>query len=580
MKSTLGNSGSLASRPLIFVVRHFAPELWTLGIFTAAINLLMLSPTLYMLQVFDRVMLSRSELTLLFLTLIVLFFYGVQAFAEWYRSRLAVAVGLRLDSALSTPLFRATFQDQLLRSGRSPIQGFADLAVVRQWLSGQGVFAFFDLPWALLYLAVMFTLHPYLGWLTVLFMLILAALAWWTGHATSRFDDESQDEERELNTFIHTKLRNAEVIEAHGMVPSFLKRWWHRQHSLFQAQAVAHDINERFNASSKGIRFLMQSLALGAGALLAMEGEITYGAMIAASLLMGRATAPIDQIVGGWRNFMNVRKCFSRIERLLVSNPEPVPRPGAKASALQSASLSVRNLSICLPGRTTPILNAISADFEPGKVYLIMGNSGAGKSTFGKALLGILKPSDGVVTLNGVPVHEWDRADLGSQIGYLPQEIELFAGTAGENIARMEEPDPDEIIAAGQLTGTHDLILRLPKGYDSPIGEGGSQLSGGQRQRLALARAVYRSPKLIVLDEPNANLDETGERAMAAAVHQLRKRGSTIFLISHRPTAMALADRVVIMSKGRIDLFGDREEVRRQLKQVNPAKPLDEPAAF
>jgi ATP-binding cassette subfamily C exporter for protease/lipase len=541
-----------------------------------------------MLQVFDRVMISRSELTLLVLTLIVLFFYGVQAFSEWYRSRLTVALGLRLDRALNDPVFKATFRDQLQSSGRSPIQAFSDLTVVRQWLTGQGVYAFFDLPWAPLYLAVMYLLHPALGWLTVLFMAILAGVAWWTDRATSSYDDDSQDEERELNSFIHTKLRNAEVIEVHGMVPPFLAKWEQRQHAMLSAQTEAHDVNQRFNVGSKEVRMLMQSLALGAGALLAIEGEITYGAMIAASLLMGRATAPIDQIVSGWRGFMNVRKCFLRVEKLLTSTSQNEPSTGPvqgsdakgaeRATPLGSAALSVRNLSVSMPGRAAPILKEISADFEAGKVYVMMGSSGAGKSTLAKALLGIVPPSEGEVLLNGQPVHRLDRAALGPSIGYVPQDIELFGGTAGQNIARMDEPDPDEVIAAAKLTGTHDLILRLPKGYDTPIGDAGSHLSGGQRQRLALARAVYRSPKLVVLDEPNANLDEAGERALAQTVKELRNRGSTVFLISHRPTAVALADRIIIMGNGRIKLFGERDEVRRQFKQAAQQGALPKPA--
>lgn len=579
MNSLRQTAAALGSSRLATVIRTFKHELWAIALFSAVINVLMLSPTLYMLQVFDRVMISRSELTLLVLTLIVLFFYGVQAFSEWYRSRLTVAMGLRLDSTLNDPVFKATFRDQLQSSGRSPIQAFADLAVVRQWLTSQGVFAFFDLPWAPLYLAVMFMLHPALGWLTILFMGILAGVAWWTDRATSQYDDDSQDEERELNTFIHTKLRNAEVIEVHGMVPPFLAKWEQRQRALLGAQTEAHSVNQRFNVGSKEVRVLMQSLALGAGALLAIEGEISYGAMIAASLLMGRATAPIDQIVSGWRTFMNVRKCFVRVERLLEASLQPEPQAAVPTPAGQDrAALSVRNLTVSMPGRASPILHDISAEFEAGKVYVVMGNSGAGKSTLAKALLGVVKPSAGEVLLNGQPVHLMDRAALGPSLGYVPQDIELFGGTAGQNIARMDEPDPDAVIAAAKLTGTHDLILRLPKGYDTPIGEGGSHLSGGQRQRLALARAVYRMPKLVVLDEPNANLDEAGERALAVAVNELRRQGSTVFLISHRPAAVMLADRIVIMGNGRIKLYGDRDEVRRQVKQATQAAISQRPA--
>lgn len=545
---------------ILAVLATFRRELLVIGVLSAIINLLMLSPTLYMLQVFDRVMISRSEFTLFALTAVVVFLYGVQGLCEWLRSRIIIGSGIRLDAVLNEPVFRATFRDQLRHSGRAPVQAFSDLTVIRQWLTSQGVFAFFDLPWAPIYLAVMFMLHPLLGLLTIFFMVVLAGFAWWTTVATREANDQAEEEERELNAFIHTKLRNAEVVEAHGMVPNLLKRWWLRQIDTLSRQARSHELEERFSVSSKQIRVLFQSLALGAGALLAIDGQISFGAMIAASLLTGRATAPIDQIVGGWKGFSNARKSLQRVEALLAAADTGVPDAPLDAPG---AALRLRNVVATASGRAEPILKGIDADFEPGRIYAVLGNSGAGKSTLGKVLLGIWPQVQGDVLLNGQPVAQLDRALLGPRLGYLPQEIELFGGTVGENIARMApEPDSAKVVEAARLTGTHDLILRLPRGYDTPIGEGGSQLSGGQRQRVALARALYGDPQLIVLDEPNANLDEVGEAALATALSTMRDRGATVFLITHRPGIVQVADQIIIMEQGRIATMGDRASVK------------------
>lgn len=554
----------------------FRREMWVIGIFSAVINLLMLSPTLYMLQVFDRVMISRSELTLLALTGFVMFFYAVQAFCEWMRSRMIIGSGLRLDAVLSEGVFRATFHEQLRRPGGAPSQPFADMTVIRQWLTGAGVFAFFDLPWSPIYLGAMFMLHPWLGWLTILFMAVLAAFAWWNTRGTRELGEQAEEEERELNLFIHTKLRNADVIEAHGMVPHLLKRWWKRQVETLQIQSNAQDIEERFSVSSKELRVLMQSLALGAGALLAVRGELSMGAMVAASLLMGRATSPIDQIVGGWRSFINVRKSFVRLEKLLDSD---VPEGREKPNMEGPATLTLRGVQATAPGRKAPILSDINAEFPAGFIYGILGNSGAGKSTLGKVLMGIWPHVEGEVLLNGQPLHSLDREALGSRVGYLPQEVELFAGTVAMNIARLGEPVSEKVVDAARMTGTHDLILRLPKGYDSPIGDGGSYLSGGQRQRVALARALYGTPGLVVLDEPNANLDDVGEDALCRALLEMKKRGSTVFLITHRPSVLRIVDKVVLMSGGRIDLYGDRDAVRAELEGRRAQRASDVPAA-
>jgi ATP-binding cassette subfamily C exporter for protease/lipase len=322
----------------------------------------------------------------------------------------------------------------------------------------------------------------------------------------------------------------------------------------------------------------MQSLALGAGAWLAISGEISMGAMIAANLLMARATSPIDQIVGGWNSFINVRQSFLRLDALLKA--DTVPMRQQHSSAYDRMAISLHKVVASAPGRSEPILKDISVEFPAGKIYAVVGNSGAGKSTLGKVITGIWPDIQGQVLLNGVDIRSLDREELGSHVGYLPQEVELFPSSAGENIARMDTPDSDKVIEAARLTGMHDLILRMPKGYDSPIGEGGGYLSGGQRQRLALARAIYGDPRLIVLDEPNANLDEVGEEALVHALNTMRERGATIFLITHRPNVVEIADCIVLMAEGRIAAYGDAASVRAEMAaRLGHSTPVHYPAA-
>lgn len=555
------------------LLSRFKRELITIGLFSAVINILMLSPTLYMLQVFDRVMISQSEITLIVLTALVLSFYCVQAFCEWMRSRLMIGVGLHLDAALSAAVFHGTFRDQLRMSGRAPIQSFSDMTTIRQWLTGNGAFAFFDLPWSPIYLGVMFMLHPMLGWLTILFMLILLGFAWWTSVATQASNEASEDEEKTLNVFIHSKLQNAEVIEAHGMVPNFMKHWWQQQISTLQAQTNGKSKANAFTVSSKELRVLMQSLSLGAAALLAFQGELSFGAMIAASLLVGRATSPIDQIVGGWSGFIAARQAMRRLESVLQQAPNAgqlaLPTP-------DQISVALRAVSATAEGREARILTDIHANFPAGRVYIVRGSSGAGKSTLGKLILGIWPDWQGEVLLNGCPIQSLDRSRLGAHLGYLPQDIELFSGTVADNIARMNAPDSAKVIEAAQIAGAHDMILRLPNGYDSKIGPGGHTLSGGQRQQVALARAVYGLPRLIVLDEPNSNLDVRGEAALIGALKRLREQRCTVLMITHRALGAGIADEVLQMEAGRIvrrDAESTADPIADELPTVAPLTP-------
>jgi ATP-binding cassette subfamily C exporter for protease/lipase len=546
---------------LLVALLAFKREFVMVGLLSAVSNLLMLTPTLYMLQVYDRVMVSQNTLTLTAVSLIALLMFGVMAVAEWGRSRVLVAAGVRFDERLSTRVFNASFESHLAganQPGQGPARAFGDLLNVRQFLTGNGIFAFFDLPWVPIYIGVMFLLHPFLGWLSIAFALVQGLLAWlghWRAVAPSEAAQQAQSETQQ---YVQGKLRNAEVLESMGMVAN-LKSHWARRHAKAihlggQAQAVVHSVT----AVSKFVRYTQQSLSLGAGALLVIDGQLSPGAMIAANVLMTRALAPIDMLVGTWRAFITARDAFRRLGQLLAAHPERDP---ALRRVPPTGQVTLRAVTATAPGRTKPILREVSLNLPAGQVLVILGASGSGKSTLARVMLGIWGDVRGEVLLDGRPVADWDRVELGPHIGYLPQDIELFDGTIAENISRFSELDSEKVIAAARATGLHEMILRMPKGYDTPIGEAGGVLSGGQRQRVALARALYGSPRLVVLDEPNANLDDAGEAALARAVQQMRANGTTVVLVTHRPGAVALADRLLLLADGVVQAEGPRDAV-------------------
>jgi ATP-binding cassette, subfamily C, bacterial exporter for protease/lipase len=550
----------------------FRREFLLVGLFSMVYNVMLLSPTLYMLQVFDRVLSSRSELTLLALSLITLFLFAVMSFADWMRSRVLVRGGVRLDHQLSSRVFDASFDSHLSDARSAPSRAFYDLIAVRQFLTGQGIFAFFDLPWAPIYLAVIFFLHPLLGWIAVAFAIIQGVLAW-VGHRQTVAPAHLAAQATALvQTYAQGKLRNAEVIESMGMLGNLRARW-RRSHNVALLQnAHAHDVSARVVAWSKFVRYTQQSLSLGAGAILVIQGEMSAGAMVATNLLMGRALAPIDQLVGAWRGFITSREAFQRLEQLLIDYPERDPNLHRVAP---TGEVTLKDVVASAPGRTTPILKGISFSVPAGTVTAVLGPSGSGKSTLARVMMGIWPDVNGEVLLDGLPIRGWDRTELGPHVGYLPQDIELFEGSIGENIARFGQLDSEKVIAAARCAGLHEMILHFPKGYDTPIGEAGNLLSGGQRQRIGLARAVYGDPALIVLDEPNANLDEAGEAALSATLQQMKALGKTIFLITHRAGALVLADRVLILQDGQIRADGPRDVV---LAGLRPAAPPHAPA--
>ena len=563
------------NKPSFFSRSELARALWgfrreflLVGSLSFLANLLMLGPTLYMLQIFDRVLSSQSEMTLLALSLVTLLLFVALALSEWLRSRLLVRASLRFDRQLSTRVFNGSFQAYLGQSDSSKSRPFADLNQIRQFLTGPGVFALFDAPWTPIYIVVIFFLHPWLGALALGFALVQAAVAWFGQRRTAAPSEEVLKAAGETMGDLQSKLRNIEMLESMGMVANLQKRW-NRQHAASMGKgALAQGAINRVAGWSKFIRYSQQSLALGAAALLVIDGQLSPGAMIAANVLMSRALAPIDQLVGTWRGFVSCRSAFQRLERLLDEFPEQDRVP---SRAGPTGTICLQAVSAGAVGRATPILRNISFAVPAGTVVAVLGPSGSGKSTLAKVMVGIWSASSGAVLLDEVPIGGWNRLELGPHIGYLPQDVELFGGTIAENIARLGEPDSRKVIEAASSAGMHETILRFPKGYDTPIGDAGSLLSGGQRQRIGLARAIYGDPSLIVLDEPNANLDDAGEAALVCAIRQLKAKGKTVFLVTHRQGAISVADRLMVLSDGVLAADGPRDAVLASFRRPQPA---------
>ena len=551
----------------------------SVGFFSFFINALMLVPTFYMLQVYGRVITSGSLTTLSMLTLIMTGLVITLGCLEWTRSRIMVRVSNRLDMLLSRQVYKASFKRALESGGMdASAQPLNDLTGLRQFLSGNGLFAFFDAPWLPIYIAVMFMFHPWFGWVATGSALLLLVLAFINERLTGPTLAQANKEHIGASLYTTKNLRNAEVIESMGMLETLMERWWNRQKNVLMLQSRASDKGAMISTLSRSFRILVQSLILGLGAYLAVDHQVGAGLVFAGSVLLGRALAPIDLIIGSWKGFIAARSQYARLNAILAkqqAQPERMRLPAPKGD------VQVENLSVAAPGSNIPIIKNISFSVPAGCVVGIIGPSAAGKSTLARALLGIWAPMHGVVRLDGADISAWDKHDLGPHIGYLPQDIELFEGSVSDNIARFALVDPEQVILAATTAGVHDMILLLPDGYDTVIGGDGVVLSGGQRQRIGLARALYGSPRLIILDEPNSNLDEVGDRALIAALHNIRLSGATLFVITHRTNIVSQLDRLMVMSNGGISLFGPRELVLNELNaQQTPKQAMQSDTAM
>lgn len=538
-------------------------SLITVGVFSGFVNLLMLAPALYMLQVYDRVLGSRNETTLVVLSVLVVGVYLFLMALESVRSWVLVRVGARLDAQLNQRVFTAAFERNLRRPGSNTALPVHDLDTLRQTMTGPGLLALFDAPWLPLYLAVIFAMAPALGWFSLAGALLLLALAVLNERISKPRLDEAQKFALKSQQALTNHLRNAEVIEAMGMLPGIRARWHALHGRQIELQAMASDRAAVMSGATKFVRVGLQSLVLGFGALLVLEGKLTAGMMIAASILAGRALAPVELLVGNWKQIIAGRQAHARLRELLDIHPAravgmSLPRPRGQ--------VSVEAASVSAPGTNRLILRNLSFGIAAGDVVAVIGPSASGKSSLARMLVGVWAPAAGSVRLDGASVSQWNKDELGPSLGYLPQDIELFDGTVAENIARFGDVDAERVVEAARRVDMHEQILRLPQGYDTPLGADGSNVSGGQRQRIGLARALYGDPAFIVLDEPNSNLDDSGEKALVEAIADLKRRGKTVVLVTHRQSTLAVADKLLVLADGAMAAYGPRDEVLKALQ--------------
>jgi ATP-binding cassette, subfamily C, bacterial exporter for protease/lipase len=538
----------------------------TVGVFSAIINLLMLVPSIYMLQVYDRVLASRNEITLLMLTLMMLGAYLLMSALEFIRSFVLIRIGARLDMQLNKRVYTAAFEQNLKKGGGNAGQALQDLTNIRQFLTGNALFAFFDAPWFPIYLIVIFFFEPSLGVFALGGTAILVALAYINEKVSKKPLAEANTMAIAASNLATNNLRNAEVIEAMGMLPNLIHRWFTLHGRFLNLQAEASEKAGIVGAVTKFVQVSLQSLVLGYGALLAVEGKITPGMMIAASILVGRALSPVQMVIGVWKSWSSTRSAYQRLTELLGANP---PRKAGMELPKPQGMISVEAVTAAPPGVPVAVIKNLTFAIQPGDVLGVIGPSGSGKSTLARLLVGVWPAAVGKVRLDGADIYHWNKDELGPHIGYLPQDIELFGGTVSENIARFGEIDPEQVIIAAKRAGVHDMILHLPQGYDTRLGDGGAGLSGGQKQRLGLARAMYGDPSLIVLDEPNSNLDDIGEQALVAALMDLRQRGKTIVLITHRTSVISITSKLLFLRDGVAQLFGPSDQVLAALNQAN-----------
>lgn len=530
------------------------------ALFSGVLNILMLAGAIYMLQVYDRVLVSRSVQTLIGLTALLAGVFVVQALLDIIRQRLLTRIGLSVDRRLAGRIYRLVLNIPL-QAGRNvdPLQPSRDLDTVRAFVSGLGPTAFFDLPWTPLFVLLCFFLHPLIGWSVLVGGIMLFAITYFTENAVR---GPSQTVSREIGTRIamtETSRRNTEAIAAMGMQQALVDRYLAVNERYLAAHQATTDASTTFGTISRVFRMAMQSAILGLGAYLVLIDQASPGVMIASSILMGRALAPIEMAVAHWKGFTATRQAWSRLRLAAQAIPEPAPRPQLP---IPKRMLTLEQAVVAAPGSQTPILHGVSLSLLAGQALGVIGPSASGKSTLARTLAGVWEPRRGSVRLDGSELSQWAPEARGDFIGYLPQDIGLFDGTIAENIARFR-PDArlDQVVAAARVAGCDVMIRSMPDGYETRIGEGGLALSGGQRQRVALARAVFGDPFLVLLDEPNANLDADGEEAVTQAIRHIRERNGIAIVIAHRPSALAAVDTVAVVRDGRLAAFGPRDPI-------------------
>lgn len=533
-------------------------------VFSFFINLLMFVSPLYMIQVYDRVLTSRSEVTLIMVTLLAVVLLIVYAALENIRSRILVRSGAKFDSIIGGDVFRTSFRGHVRTPNGGYSQPIRDLDTTREFLTGGGLIAFCDAPWVPVFLAVCYMIHFWIGVVATVGAILIFALAIINEFATRNPLKDASNASIGANQYVSTTLRNAEVIHALGMMGAINRRWAHLHDRAIGLQARASDRAGSIIAVSKFVRTVLQIAILGTGAYLVLESEVTGGAMIASSIIMGRALAPVEMAVGQWKGFKAARFAYDRLNKMFTEAPTHLDRMALPAP---TGAVTIEQLIVAPPGSHTPTLKSVNMQISAGEIVGVIGPSGSGKSTFARALTGVWPPMSGHIRLDGADIDNWNPELLGPHIGYLPQDVELFSGTIAENIARFSDFDAEAVVVAAQKAGVHEMVLQLPEGYNTRIGDAGRSLSGGQRQRVGLARALYGNPKLIILDEPNSSLDSQGEAALAKALRTAREEGRTVVVISHRASLMNEVDKLAVFTGGTLTMYGPTKLVLARLNE-------------
>jgi ATP-binding cassette subfamily C exporter for protease/lipase/ATP-binding cassette subfamily C protein EexD len=547
------------------LIRRFWPFFFYAGLFSLAVNLLLLVPPLYMLQLFDRVISSRSEETLVMLSVGAGFALAVMALLDALRARLLTACGVALERKLGPRVLQALVAQTARLGGPEQMNGLRDLSTVRGFLVGSAILALFDAPWLPLFLLLIWVFHPLLGAIALAGALLMLVLAVLNERLTRRALERMQDEMRRTGQFVDASARNAELVSALGMLPALTRRWAALNDGVLRDQVDASRTGGSFASLTKLARQLIQMAMLAAGAWLVISQQATAGIMMAASIILGRALAPVEMLVAGWRSLIDVQGAWRRLDALLKASPpaEPgteLPRPAGE--------VTVERVIFGLPGSDRPILRGVSLRLAAGESLGIIGPSAAGKSTLARLIVGVWKPQSGTVRLDGADVATWQREQLGPHIGYVPQHTDLFSGTVAENIARLGEADAAAVIRAARRAHVHEILLRLPKGYDTPVGPSGQALSPGQRQCVALARALYGEPRLLVLDEPNSNMDSDGEQALISTLALLKQERVSVIIIAHRPALHAGMDKLLVLKQGAVEMFGPRVDILQRVTRA------------
>ncbi len=543
----------------------------SLGIYSFFLNILMLAAPFYMLMVYDVVMPSKNLNTLFLITIVILMFFIGMWILDYIRSKLMIYASNKLDLILNKRIFDATFDLASKYPNKANIQPIRDFNSIKSFLGGSAVFAFFDFPWFPIYIAIMFVFSPIYGLYGLGATAIIIFLTWINEKTTKEGLEESNTEYRSAINSFENNIRNVEVVKAMGMRENLHRRWMEKYSRYLLTHTKASTTASFYSNASKSFRMVSTSMMYGIGALLAIIGSISPGMIIAGAVLLGRALQPITQIIVTWKSFTNAKIAYQKLNELLIEFPEEkeklsLPEP--------KGIIKFENLFAIPPLGEKPVLKGINLQINEGDVVGVIGPSAAGKSSFAKVAVGVWHPSSGHIRIDGADMHQYNSIELGKHFGYLPQDIELFEGTIAENISRFEEHAEDEkIIEAAKLSGTHELILNLPDGYSTKVGAGGMSLSGGQKQRIGLARALYGEPKIVVLDEPNSNLDDAGEYALMVALRTLKNKKTTIIFITHKKNLLTLADKLIVIKEGVVMQYDERDKVLNALAQHKVVKP-------